>query len=72
MAKASTYKPNSEPQILRNLSNADMARIDKQTMKTIVSPDLSTMYKLKVGTAYFYFSSIEKMQKAKKRLNKYC
>lgn len=64
MAKASSYKPNSTPQTLRNLSNADLARIDKQVISKIESPNLSKMWRLIVGKTQYFFNTQEKYDKA--------
>ena len=60
-------KPNSTPQKLRNISNADMARIDKQSVKQLPSQDLSTMFRLVVGKTQYFFSDQEKYNKAVKK-----
>lgn len=67
MAKASTYKPNSEPQILRNLSNADMARIDKQKVMQMEGRDLSKMFRIVVGKTQYFFSDQDKYNNAVKK-----
>lgn len=66
MAKT-TIKPKTTPQILRNLSGADMAKMDKQKVMELGGRDITKMLRLKVGKTDYFFSKQEKYDDAVKK-----